>query len=118
MALIVRFACALALTLCAAGAIARFSAQAAISAMKGRQAAEWRRTVIDLNLVGSYYDDPANQPIWVKDGSPTPAAAELLEALSRADEDGLDHRRLSELARSSTPTGLPATTMPPATSWR
>ena len=58
--------------------------------MKGRQVAEWRRTVIDLGLVGSYYDDPANQPIWVNNGGPTPAAAELLEALSRADEDGLD----------------------------
>ena len=89
MMLIVRFACALALTLCATGAV-HASPQAAISAMKGRQAAEWRRTVIDLNLVGSYYDDPANQPIWVKNGSPTPAAAELLEALSRAEEDGLD----------------------------
>ena len=89
MVLIVRFACAFALALCAAGAV-NASPQAAISAMKGRQAAEWRRTVIDLNLVGSYYDDPANQPIWVKNGGPTPAAAELLEALSRAGEDGLD----------------------------
>jgi murein L,D-transpeptidase YcbB/YkuD len=91
MVLIVRFACALALMLmlCAASAV-HASPQAAISAMKGRQATEWRRTVIDLNLVGSYYDDPANQPIWVKNASPTPAAAELLEALSRAEEDGLD----------------------------
>ena len=86
---IVRFACALALMICAASAVDA-SPRDAISAMKGRQVAEWRRTVIDLGVVGSYYDDPANQPIWVNNGSPTAAAAELLEALSRADEDGLD----------------------------
>ena len=89
MVLIVRFACALALMICAASAVDA-SPRDAISAMKGRQVAEWRRTVIDLGVVGSYYDDPANQPIWVNNGSPTAAAAELLEALSRADEDGLD----------------------------
>ena len=117
MVLIVRFACALALTLCAASAV-QASPRDAISAMKGRQVAEWRRTVIDLSVVGSYYDDPANQPIWVKDGAPTAAAAELLEALSRADEDGLDtNDYLSGPIVDSEPAGR-ATTTPPATSWR
>src|SRR5262245_36321408 len=66
------------------------SPRTAIAAMKGRQAAEWRRSIVDLNLVGSYYDDPANPPIWIEGNKLTPAAAELLEALTRADEDGLD----------------------------
>jgi murein L,D-transpeptidase YcbB/YkuD len=66
------------------------STESAIAALKGRQAAEWRRIVIDLELVSSYYDDPANSPIWVADGALTPAAAELLAALTAADEDGLD----------------------------
>ena len=61
-----------------------------ISSMKGRQAAEWRRTVIDLNLVGAYYDDPANSPIWVSGGQPTQAARELYDAIGRAAEDGLE----------------------------
>lgn len=61
-----------------------------ISSMNGRQATEWRRTVVDLNLVGAYYEDPANGLIWIADGQPTQAARDLYEALGRAGEDGLD----------------------------
>src|SRR5262245_17650573 len=89
MQTIVRLLGALAL-LFGTATVVHASAEASISALRGRQATEWRRTTIDLTLVSSYYDDPANPPIWVKSGKPTPAAAELLESLTRADEDGLD----------------------------
>jgi murein L,D-transpeptidase YcbB/YkuD len=89
MAWIMRVFAALALLFSAVSAV-HATPETAIAAMKGRQAAEWRRTIIDLNLVSSYYDDPANGPIWVVNGRLTPAAAELLESLTRADEDGLD----------------------------
>lgn len=89
MTVFVRLLGVLALVLGAAGA-AHASTETAIAALKGRQAAEWRRTVIDIDLVSGYYDDPANPPIWVRGGRLTAAAAELLEALTRADEDGLD----------------------------
>jgi murein L,D-transpeptidase YcbB/YkuD len=89
MALFVRLFGALALLVAMAGN-AGASTESAIAALTGRQATEWRRTVIDLELVSSYYDDPANPPIWVANGALTPAAAELLAALTAADEDGLD----------------------------
>ena len=85
----VRLLGALALLIIATFAV-HASPETAIAAWKGRQATEWRRTIIDLELVNGYYDDPANAPIWVRNGKLTSAAAELLEALTRADEDGLD----------------------------
>ena len=88
MTKLVRLLAVLALMLCGITA-ARASTETVIATMKGRQATQWRRTIVDLNLVGSYYDDPANAPIWVDGGKPTAAASELLEAISRADEDGL-----------------------------
>ena len=88
MTKLVRLLAALALMLCGITA-ARASTETVIATMKGRQATQWRRTIVDLNLVGSYYDDPANAPIWVDGGKPTAASSELLEAISRADEDGL-----------------------------
>ena len=89
MTLMVRLAGVLVLLL-GAPAVADASPRTAITAMKGREATEWRRSTIDLTLASSYYDDPANPPIWVAGGKLTAAAAELLEALTRADEDGLD----------------------------
>jgi L,D-transpeptidase YcbB len=90
MAFISRLIAALVLLVAVAGGASDASPRSAISALKGRQALEWRRSVVDLNLVGSYYDDPANPPIWVEGYKLTVAAAELLEALTRAQEDGLD----------------------------
>jgi len=58
-----------------------------ITRMKGQQATQWRRTVIDLNLVGEYYADPANAPLWVKNGKPTQAAKDLYDALGAAAAD-------------------------------
>ena len=89
MALIIRLIGVLVLVL-AGSTAGEASTRSAISALKGRQATEWRRSLIDLELLGGYYDDPANSPIWVQGGRLAPAAAELLEALTRADEDGLD----------------------------
>jgi murein L,D-transpeptidase YcbB/YkuD len=61
-----------------------------IAAMRGQQATEWRGSVVDLNLVGPYYAKPANGMIWVSNGRPTKAAAELVKAIGLAPEDGLD----------------------------
>jgi murein L,D-transpeptidase YcbB/YkuD len=66
------------------------SPQAAIAAMRGQQATEWQGTVVDLNLVGLYYANPANGMIWVSNGRPTKAAADLIKAIGLASEDGLD----------------------------
>src|SRR5262245_37070456 len=89
MAFFVRLLGALALLVATSG-LAQASTESAIAALEDREATEWRRTIIDIELVSSYYDDPANPPIWVANGALTPAAAELLAALSAADEDGLD----------------------------
>lgn len=89
MAIIGRFAAGLLLGLVAASPLYA-APETAIAAMKGRQAAEWRRTVVDLNLVGSYYEDPANHPVWIENGRPSEAAKDLYAAIGRAAEDGLD----------------------------
>ena len=66
------------------------SPQDAIAAMRGQKATQWQGIVVDLNLVGAYYDDPANGLIWVQDGHPTQAANDLFEAIKLAREDGLN----------------------------
>ncbi len=61
-----------------------------IAGLGDRQAVEWRRMVIDLNLVGPYYRRDAASPIWIEDGRMSPRAAALLDAFGRAFEDGLE----------------------------
>lgn len=61
-----------------------------IAGLADHQAIEWRRMVIDLNLVGPYYRSDAASPIWIEDGRMTGHAAALLDAIGRADEDGLE----------------------------
>ena len=60
MTKLVRLLAVLALMLCGITAV-RASTETVIATMKGRQATQWRRTIVDLNLVGSYYDDPAKR---------------------------------------------------------
>lgn len=43
-----------------------------------------------LNELGSFYANPDNEPIFVRDGRLTPAAGELMEELGRAGDWGLD----------------------------
>ena len=66
------------------------SPRATIDAMRGQPATQWQGIVVDLNLVGAYYGDPANSMIWVRDGRPTQAANDLFEAIKLAREDGLN----------------------------
>jgi L,D-transpeptidase YcbB len=81
----------MALLLCfGVSAPAAASPHSAIAAMRGQQATEWRGVVVDLNLVGPYYAKPANGLIWVRNGRPSQAAADLVEAIGLASEDGLD----------------------------
>jgi len=104
------------LLLAAATPAVSASPRSTITAMRGQQATEWHRSIVDLNLVDSYYGDPANPPIWIEGNKLAPAAAELLEALTRADEDGLDPD--DYLTREILDTDRLATTRtPPVTSW-
>lgn len=89
MPMIRRAAAGLLLSLLAASPL-HAAPETVISGMKGRQAAEWRRIVVDLNLVGAYYEDPANRPVWIENGKPSQAAKDLYAAIGRASEDGLD----------------------------
>ena len=61
-----------------------------IAELASRQALEWRRMIVDLNLVGPYYRSDTASPIWIENGRMTERAAALLDALNRAAEDGLE----------------------------
>lgn len=58
--------------------------------LRDRQAIEWRGLVVDLNVLNSYYSDDGATPLWVNGTRPSPLASDLFDALSRAQEDGLD----------------------------
>ncbi|MEO1543396.1 MAG: hypothetical protein AAFR75_05185, partial [Pseudomonadota bacterium] len=47
------------------------------------------RMVRWLNELGAHYANPENEPIWLRNGSLTPAAGELMEELGRAGDWGL-----------------------------
>ena len=106
MALIVRLAWRAGAAACARRAPSTPRRETAIAAMKGRQATEWRRTVIDLNLVGSYYDDPANQPIWVEERQADAGCRRTARSAVARRRRRARPRRLSERARSSKPNRL------------
>ena len=76
-----------------------------LAGLKGRQALEWRGMVVDLNAVMAYYDDPSARILWVERGAISARGQDLLQAIARAGEDGLDGRDYLPLALSQV-TGL------------
>ncbi len=76
-----------------------------LGALAGRQAMEWRGIVVDLNAVMAYYSDPSAQILWVERGRVSARGQDLLRAIDRAGEDGLEGRDYLPLALSQM-TGL------------
>lgn len=62
----------------------------AIATMAGKQVADWRQLVIDIDPLSGAYADGFDAAVWVEDGNPSIRAAELIDAITRASEDGLE----------------------------
>lgn len=53
------------------------------------QALNWRGAVVDLNPTANFYAKDTGGPVWTVSGRPGPRAAELVDAIDRAEADGL-----------------------------
>lgn len=62
------------------------------------QAIEWRGVTIDLNKVLDFYSQPDSGTIFIEGTKLSPAGAELVVALGKAREDGLEPKDYIELA--------------------
>lgn len=61
----------------------------AVATLANRQVADWRQLVVDNDLLNSYYAE-GGTPVWVENGNPSSRAGDLIAAISKAYEDGLD----------------------------
>ncbi|MEM0899520.1 MAG: L,D-transpeptidase family protein [Pseudomonadota bacterium] len=69
---------------------AKAFSNAEFAALDGRQAIEWRGIVVDLNTLNDFYLTPNARSLWVDGTQLTALAGDLFDALSRAEEDGLE----------------------------
>ncbi len=65
---------------------------------EGAQAIEWRGVTIDLNKLLPYYTKPDAGSIFIEGTKLSTTGAELVVALGRSSEDGLDSKDYIELA--------------------
>ncbi len=65
---------------------------------EGAQAIEWRDVTIDLNKLLPYYTKPDAGSIFIEGSRLSKTGAELVVALGRSGEDGLDSKDYIELA--------------------
>lgn len=62
----------------------------AIATMSGKQVADWRQIVINTEPLSGVYANGIGAAVWIEDGSPSVRAVELIDAIARAGEDGLE----------------------------
>ncbi len=65
------------------------ASQDVVATLAEKPVADWRQVVVDTDLLDSYYSE-GGAPIWTKNGKPTKRAVELIDAIGKSAEDGLD----------------------------
>ena len=65
------------------------ASQGAVATLAEKPVADWRQLVIDTDLLGNYYVENG-APVWTENGGPSKRATELIDAIGKSAEDGLD----------------------------
>lgn len=78
------------LALVLAGTSAAASPEDIIPTLAAKQVSDWRQAVVDTDILGGYYTDHGGQSLWIENGQPSVRAVELVDAIKRAAEDGLE----------------------------